>query len=96
MAYNTTETEIAEIKKNERGEYIKVKKIEGSNKSVSIDARIYYTSDSDEILPTKKGIRISSELAVEVLTAMAQVLEDSDLQDLRENLNSMLSDRGLD
>lgn len=96
MAYNTTETEVAEIKKNERGEYIKVKKIEGSNKSVSIDARIYYTSDSDEILPTKKGIRISSELAVEVLTAMAQVLEDSDLQDLRENLNSMLSDRGLD
>lgn len=96
MAYNTTETEVAEIKKNERGEYIKVKKIEGSNKSVSIDARIYYTSDLDEILPTKKGIRISSELAVEVLTAMAQVLEDSDLQDLRENLNSMLSDRGLE
>ena len=96
MAYeNAKETVVAEIKKNNRGDFIVVKNIldEGRG-SQSIDVRQCFTNDDDQVLPTKKGIRYNSELAVEVIKAQADCLEASDLQDLIEELHLLAIEKG--
>lgn len=96
MAYsNNKETVIAEIAKNNRGDFIIVKNIVDAKGNQSIDIRYHFTNDDDQVLPTKKGVRYSSELALEVIRAQAECLEASDLQDLMEELQSLAVEKGL-
>jgi hypothetical protein len=76
MAYNNNEDrlEVASIQKNNRGDILKVAQITSSSGARSIDARMYYTSDSGEVLPTKKGIRVSDEMAGDVVLAMFKAM----------------------
>lgn len=76
MAYNNNEDrlEVASIQKNNRGDILKVAQITSSSGARSIDVRMYYTSDSGEVLPTKKGIRVSDEMAGDVVLAMFKVM----------------------
>lgn len=94
MAYENEERkDLAVIKKNNRGDYVIVAKITNKNSgNVSLDIRQFYTDDSDQVVPTKKGIRVNTELAMEVIKAMFKVLEADELMDLQDELNSMLDD----
>lgn len=76
MAYNNNEDrlEVASIQKNNRGDILKVAQITSSSGARSIDVRMYYTSDSGEVLPTKKGIRVSDEMAGDVVLAMFKAM----------------------
>jgi hypothetical protein len=94
MSYdNEVREDLAKINKNNRGEFIHVTKITNkTNSNVSVDVRQYYTSEGGEILPTKKGIRLNSELALEVISEMIKVLENDELEDLKDNIDSLLGD----
>lgn len=96
MAYeNAKETVVAEIQKNNRGDFIVVKSIlDESRGTLSIDVRQSFTNDDDQVIPTKKGIRYNSELAAEVIKAQADCLEASDLQDLIEELRLLAIEKG--
>ena len=92
MAYENEERkDLAVIKKNNRGDYVVVAKITNKNSgNVSLDIRQFYTDDSDQVIPTKKGIRLNTELAMEVIKAMVKVLEADELMDLQEELSNMI------
>lgn len=93
MAYENEERkDLAVIKKNNRGDYVVVAKITNKNSgNVSLDIRQFYTDDSDHVIPTKKGIRLNTELAMEVIKAMVKVLEADELMDLQEELNNLVN-----
>lgn len=93
MAYNyanNKEELIKRIKKNERGEYIDIKKITNQKGAVSIDVRNMYTTDDDEIRPTQKGIRFSSELAGDVIVAMLRAVEKEVLFDIESEVQEIM------
>lgn len=94
MAFsNEEEKELAVIKKNNRGDYIIVKKIKNKNSgNESLDVRQYYTDKEDNIAFTKKGLRISAENALDVIKAMIDILETDEKQDLRDELDSILEE----
>lgn len=86
MSYGKEEQiELALIKRNNRGEYIKVTRIipEG-NRMESVDIRTMYTDEADEIRPTKKGVRISSESLPELVTALVQSLSTEEAEEIME------------
>lgn len=92
MAYENEERkDLAVIKKNNRGDYVVVAKITNKNSgNVSLDIRQFYTDDSDQVIPTKKGIRLNTELAMDVIKAMVKVLEADELMDLQDELNNLV------
>ena len=67
-----TEVEIISLKKNLRGEELKVKKVTKSGKTF-IDVRTFYPGAEDEMLPGK-GISIPENLASEVSEAIDKCL----------------------
>jgi hypothetical protein len=86
LAYNFKD-EIQEIigifDKNSRGDKIRVTRIikEKSN-TIYVDVRNMYTDQDGEIRPTQKGIRLNSEIAVDVICAMLEALGDEAIQDV--------------
>lgn len=78
MAYENNKTEVlSTIEKNSRGDKIVVSKITGETSGkVSIDIRLYYTDDNDELQPTKKGVRFSEESTVDVIKALLKTVDD--------------------
>ena len=99
MAYNASnevQEEIVRLQKNQRGDYLVVKKVTNKNSgNVSVDVRNYYTNDNDEVLPTSKGIRINSEMLLETMMAMAKCLEIVEVEDLKDALDQILDIEGL-
>ena len=62
MAYGKLE-EIGRIQKGDKGDYIVVRKCYNNENNVeSIDIRLSSTSDSGDILPNKKGVRIPNDM----------------------------------
>ena len=95
MAYNasTNETELLKIKKGNIGNYQVVTKVENTKtKDVSVDLRNMFTSDEGEILPTKKGIRISGEDLLDVMKALILCLDVTELDDLKEDIDNLLDE----
>lgn len=92
MAFdNEVREELAKVQKNSRGEYIVVSKI--TNKvsgTVSGDVRLYYTNDSEEVAPTKKGCRFNAENAPEIVKGMLGLLEVDELETLHEYIGNLL------
>lgn len=83
MAYKQqSEQRLLELEHNSAGEYIYVTLVEGNYKSY--DVRTFYTDAGGEIRPTKKGVRMRTEEAVEVLGAIIHSLEDSDREALKK------------
>lgn len=55
-----------------------------------VDFRIMYTpKDSDELRPTQKGVRISSEFIPEIVDALIGLMSGDQLIDLANKVNSM-------
>ena len=91
MAYKSKETNdtiIADIQKNNRGDYIRVTRIEGKD-DYSVDVRNMYTNNDGEICFTQKGVRMNSENVVEVVVAMLKALNDEDFESV---LNAFSND----
>lgn len=93
MGYKKPEKEydVSLIKKNDRGEYIGVRQIDDEG---TVDIRLYFTSDSGETLPTKKGVRINGDISLEVMSKVIECIEPYDLLELVEKANERLSDLG--
>lgn len=92
MAYKTNDKQeiIARVQKNSRGEYIQVSKIIPENgKASSVDVRLMYTADDDEIKPTTKGVRLNSEIAGEVIVAMMKALDTEALIDIQDEMETI-------
>ena len=98
MAYaSNKETELLKIKKGNSGNYQVITKVENTKtKDVSVDLRNMFTSDDDQILPTKKGIRISGEDLLDVMKSMLLCLEVNELEDLKEDIDNLLDESDLD
>jgi ribonucleotide reductase alpha subunit len=92
MAYaDTKQTEVGAIKKNNRGDFIKVTACENpSTKAVSVDIREFYTNDNDEILPTKKGIRVSDEAIAELVEYIYNACSVEGKEELRDRFKAIL------
>ena len=80
MAYDASKEETKEIgrvKKNDRGEYIIVSLVKNKDTGVeSVDARLHYTDDNGEIVPTKKGFRVNAELAGDLQEFFRKIAEE--------------------
>ena len=95
MAYNNnTQTEIASIPRNLRGDAIKVSKIEDAKGNIAVDIRNYYTAEDGELRPTQKGVRFNDELGAEVILAMIQAVSLETAIDLQDKLEGMLGQVG--
>ena len=94
MAYNAAnevQEELVRLQKNQRGDYLVVKKVTNKNSgNVSVDVRNYYTNDEGEVMPTSKGIRINTEMLLETMMAMAKCLESVEIEDLKDSLEQLL------
>lgn len=92
MAYDVSkekELKVKSIKKNNKGEYIQIKRIlNEKDNSESIDIRTMYTTEDGEIAPTKKGVRLNSELAVDVIANLFSCLSTEEISDIVSEINS--------
>lgn len=90
MSYNArdeVQTVITTVDRNNRGEKIRVTKIEKeSNNTTFLDIRTMYTTEDGEIRPTTKGVRMNMEIAHEIVAAMVEALGDEGKEDLRHKL----------
>ncbi len=93
MAYNADNEireELAQIQKNNRGEYVIATKITNKTSgSVSVDIRQYYTNDAGEVMPTSKGVRINAELLSDLLNGLVKALEVNEMMDLSDMLSDL-------
>lgn len=80
MAFENV-VKIGDVKKNNRGEVIRISTADEKSGGKSIDVRQYYTDDAGELMPTKKGVRINSEIAPEVVYMMFKGLDDAAKED---------------
>lgn len=66
---------VKSIDKNKRGDKILINKLEdaSSGEFVAIDIRQYYIDDSDELRPTRKGVRVPASLFNELVEAINSV-----------------------
>lgn len=95
MAYdssNEVREELLREAVDDRGDYLVVSSIEkkvGGNVDRKIDLRMYFTEEKEKnVLPTKKGVRINSEMLLEVIKAMCNGLEADEKEDLAEFLST--------
>lgn len=86
MAYNSsneTRTELVNIQKNNRGEFIIANIIKNNNTgNESVDIRQYYTDKDDEVRATSKGVRFNAENLYDFLSGMVKGLELNEAQEL--------------
>lgn len=98
MAYDSskeTQVDVILIKKNNRGDYIRVSRIEPEDKKKlpSIDIRNMYTTDDDEVRPTQKGVRINSEIVPEVFLAMLRAMRYEEVASIREETERLMQEK---
>lgn len=96
MAYNAdneTKEVLAEIQKNNRGDFIVASKITNKNTgAVSIDIRQNYTNDEGELRVTQKGVRLNAELLPDLVRGLVRALEENEVMDLGDELAALLAD----
>lgn len=94
MAFeNEINEQLAQIDKNNRGDYMVVSKITNKNTgTVSADIRQFYTDANGDVAPTRKGTRVNTEILPDVIKALLQLLEPDELEDIGEFIESMSAD----
>lgn len=94
MAYNASNEEkktLVEVEKNSRGEYVIASLITNKTSgNQSLDIRQYYTDKEGQVAPTSKGIRISTELALELIKGLVDALEEDEVLDLQDMLQERI------
>ena len=95
MAYNAANEErktLVEVEKNSRGEYVIASLITNKNTgNQSLDIRQYYTNDEDQVCPTSKGVRLSSELALDLIRGLIDALEADELMELGDEIQERVN-----
>lgn len=88
MAYKSNDktTILADIPKNNRGDMIRVSRIENAS-GKSYDLRLAYTNDAGEVCYTQKGVRLSVEAAVAAVTALMKDFDAESFNSIVENAN---------
>lgn len=93
MAYNAeneVRTETLRTEKNRREECWITSKIEKDGSS-KVDIRQYYTEEkSGELRPSKNGIRLTDELAAEVIVGMFKALSVEGQIDVMNELDNLV------
>lgn len=89
MAYDSSKetiTELALVDKNDRGDKIKVSHITVKGKAGDFaDIRLMYTPEgASEVRPTQKGVRFSTEILPEIVTALIPMLSAEEAEALKE------------
>ena len=90
MAYrnkNEKQTVIVDINKNDNGDVIRVTKIENDG-DIGFDVRNMYTKDDGELGYTQKGVRMSKEVAVEMMLKIIDTFSTDEYNAFIEKLNS--------
>lgn len=88
MAYtgNDKQEVIGLIEKNNRGEYFQVSRIIPERGLESVDIRLMYTNNNDEIKPTQKGVRVNSETVGELVSTIIKALKPEELAEVMETM----------
>lgn len=99
MAYNYNkdeQTQIAIFDKNDKGDKIQIQHIKNKNTGAeSVDIRLMYTKEGeDDVRPTQKGVRFSTEMLPDIVTALASMLTEDEKQELCNHLAEDMSDEG--
>lgn len=94
MAYdNIEQVTVGDVRKNSRGDYIRVQKCFNKNKGTSaVDVRDFYTSDdSEDLMPTKKGVRIQDENIADVVKYIYEAASVEAKGEIRQALEELFS-----
>lgn len=91
MAYDSSKeknTELALLDKNDRGDKVRIAHITVKGSTTEyVDIRTMYTPEgSDEVKPTSKGVRFSSDMLLDMVNALVTVLEPNEVEQLKETL----------
>jgi len=90
MAYNADNElrdDLGVYDKNSRGDKVAVTKITNKKTgNVAYDIRNMYTTDSGEVRPTQRGVRLNSELIVDVMQSLLIGLGEDERQSLLQIL----------
>ena len=92
MAYdasNEKQVEVGCIDKNTYGDKIMVKRIIPKDKArlESVDVRNMYTSKDGNVYPAKQGgLRMNSELVVEVMTLVYKAMSEEERSDFQNSI----------
>lgn len=73
---------IKAFKKNDRGDYIVVSRIDPETKKTAIDIRVMYTDDNDELRPTTRGVRFNVACIPELVEGLVIGMDDDALVSL--------------
>ena len=92
MAYSYVEDSREELGTVEKGSNtVLINKIKSGERE-SVDIREYYTDEAGELKPSKKGIRLNTEVAADLILSVAKALEVDELSDVIEKLTIMAND----
>lgn len=92
MAYSYVEDSREELGTIEKGSNtVLINKIKSGERE-SVDIREYYTDEAGELKPSKKGIRLSTEVVADLIVHVAKALEVDELSDVIEKLVIMAND----
>lgn len=92
MAYAYVEDSREELGTIEKGSNkVLINKIKSGERE-SVDIREYYTNEAGELKPSKKGIRLNTEVAADLILSVAKTLEADELSDVIEKLTVMAND----
>jgi len=95
MAYDASrekQIDFGKVAKNQRGDYIKVQRIVplDSNRLPSIDVRNMYTATDGNIYPARQGgVRLNSELVVEVMKLMYKAMSSEERLDFQNAISEI-------
>ena len=83
--------ELLNVRKNNRGDFLIISEIKVKDSDdVKVDIRNYYTDDNDEVKPTSKGVRFSSEILKDIMLALLEELDVTELEDIKSAIDDKL------
>lgn len=94
MAYknsNEVQTVIKDIPKNDRGDLVRITKIESQGKDTYYDIRNMYTDDSGEVRYTQKGVRLKTEMLCEIIPALMADFDPDSFNTVIEGINGSVT-----
>jgi len=95
MAYDASrekQIDFGVVTKNQRGDCIKIQRIVplDRNRLESIDVRNMYTADDNNIYPARQGgLRMNSEIVVDVMTLMYKAMSTEERADFMSNIEDL-------
>ena len=96
MAYNRkndTEVVLNDFEKNDRGDYVRVTRIENEDGEYSFDIRNMYTKDG-VLSFTSKGVRVREDMAVDIVASIINAMSESAVDSVMQRIGTTESEDG--